>query len=123
MVMNKLYGGIAVTLNNWENHRTETEYEDHLISKVFLFQTVNSFSSLVFIAFIKGSFKMLGKDTACANGSCMGELATQLSSIFVTQIIVNNVRRRTLAAQRPAFTVCFTDFGSGGAAYQDVAQV
>lgn len=36
-----------------ENHRTDTEYEDNLIAKTFMFQFVNSYASLVYIAFIK----------------------------------------------------------------------
>jgi hypothetical protein len=28
MVMNAIYAKVAVALNNWENHRTDTEYED-----------------------------------------------------------------------------------------------
>ena len=31
----------------------DTEYEDYLISKIFLFQIVNSFSSLSYLAFVK----------------------------------------------------------------------
>ena len=36
-----------------ENHRTDTEYEDNLIAKTFMFQFVNSYASLIYIAFIK----------------------------------------------------------------------
>lgn len=36
-----------------ENHRTDTAYEDNLIAKTFMFQFVNSYASLVYIAFIK----------------------------------------------------------------------
>ena len=28
MIMNAIYAKVAVALNNWENHRTDTEYED-----------------------------------------------------------------------------------------------
>ena len=37
-VFGRIYEAVAVTLNNWENHRTETEYEDSLIIKNFAFQ-------------------------------------------------------------------------------------
>ena len=46
-VLNSVYKTVAIGLNNYENHRTETEYEDALICKVFLFQFVNSFSSFM----------------------------------------------------------------------------
>jgi hypothetical protein len=37
-VFGRIYEAVAVALNNWENHRTETEYEDSLIIKNFAFQ-------------------------------------------------------------------------------------
>lgn len=70
MILNNLYSRVAVRLNDLENHRTRTEYEDHLIVKVprrhlgstappsftldralqvFCFQFANNFSSLFYI--------------------------------------------------------------------------
>lgn len=49
---NLLYQSIAVKLNNQENHRTDSEYEDNLIVKVFCFQFINSYASCFYIAFI-----------------------------------------------------------------------
>lgn len=40
-------------LHSQENHRTDTAYEDNLIAKTFMFQFVNSYASLAYIAFIK----------------------------------------------------------------------
>ncbi|CAM9653012.1 unnamed protein product, partial [Phaeothamnion confervicola] len=37
-VMNLVYGSMAIALNDHENHRTDTAYEDALIAKTFLFQ-------------------------------------------------------------------------------------
>lgn len=37
-----------------EMHRTQTEYEDNLTLKVFIFQFMNFFSSIFYIAFFKG---------------------------------------------------------------------
>lgn len=37
-------------------HKTKTEFDNHLTFKVFLFEFVNTFSSLFYIAFIKGKF-------------------------------------------------------------------
>jgi Calcium-activated chloride channel len=37
-ILNFIYGFIATALNDHENHRTDTEYEDNLIAKVFIFQ-------------------------------------------------------------------------------------
>ena len=37
-------------------HRTETEFENQLTLKIFIFQFVNYYSSIFYIAFIKGKF-------------------------------------------------------------------
>ena len=37
-----------------ELHRTQTEYDDSFITKMYLFQFVNFYSSLFYIAFFKG---------------------------------------------------------------------
>ena len=39
-----------------ELHRTQTEHEDSLISKTYIFQFVNYYSSLFYIGFFKGRY-------------------------------------------------------------------
>lgn len=39
-----------------EMHRTQTEFDDNLTFKVFIFQFVNYYSSIFYIAFFKGRF-------------------------------------------------------------------
>ena len=39
-----------------EMHRTQTEYDDNLTFKVFIFQFINFYSSIIYIAFFKGKF-------------------------------------------------------------------
>jgi hypothetical protein len=55
---------MAIKLNNFENWRTDTEYEDNLIAKTFVFQFVNSYAALIYIAFIKVSFNQDSKEPA-----------------------------------------------------------
>lgn len=57
-------------------YRTDTEYDDALIAKMFAFSFINSYASLFFIAFIKWN---LGEKCA---GPCLAELAYQLAIIF-----------------------------------------
>src|SRR5690554_3240474 len=52
-VMNFAYGVVADALTDRENHRTDTQYEDSLIAKLFLFQFVNSYASLFYVAFVQ----------------------------------------------------------------------
>ena len=52
-VFSQVYEKIAYMLTNWENHRTQTVYDDSLIIKLFAFQFVNNYASLLYIAFFK----------------------------------------------------------------------
>lgn len=70
-------------LTDWENHETDTTFNDALATKLFLFQFVNSYNSLFYIAFLKGSLE------GCADNDCMSELEIQLSTIFITNILMN----------------------------------
>ena len=55
------------SLNNFENHRTDTEYEDAMIMKYLCFQFVNSFSSFYYIAFIASYVTVLGGENVIVN--------------------------------------------------------
>lgn len=37
-------------------HKTQTEFENQLTLKIFIFQFVNFYSSIFYIAFVKGNF-------------------------------------------------------------------
>jgi heme/copper-type cytochrome/quinol oxidase subunit 2 len=84
-VLNYFYGYCAEALNDNENHRTDTEYEDALIAKVFIFQYVNSYAPLFYIAFIK---PLIPSIDPCLNNDCMKELQTTLGTMFLTNIVV-----------------------------------
>jgi anoctamin-10/anoctamin-7 len=100
MVMGHVWTKIADTLNDWETHRTDTEYEDHLIVKTSLFQFINHYTALFYIAFIKGSIPIIpgiNQVDQCIFGGKLGpqlcdkELAQQLAIIFLTQMFVGNM--------------------------------
>eukprot|EP00322_Chrysochromulina_rotalis_P026772 CAMPEP_0115874298 /NCGR_PEP_ID=MMETSP0287-20121206/24462_1 /TAXON_ID=412157 /ORGANISM="Chrysochromulina rotalis, Strain UIO044" /LENGTH=1141 /DNA_ID=CAMNT_0003329431 /DNA_START=17 /DNA_END=3442 /DNA_ORIENTATION=- len=55
VTMNGFYVKLATALNDLENYRTETEYQDQLILKVVVFQFINSYISLLYIAFLKAA--------------------------------------------------------------------
>jgi len=60
MILNRVYRMVAVKLNDWENHRTHSYYYDNLLFKIFLFQFVNSYTSLYYIAFFKKNTTLWG---------------------------------------------------------------
>lgn len=86
-VFNMIYQMVAIKLNDFENRRTDTEYEDSLIAKTFMFQFVNSYSPLFYIAFAK---PFLADVDPCLD-NCMVELQTGLSSIFLTRLATGSV--------------------------------
>ena len=83
--LNVFYSSIVTYLNEYENYRTHTEYEDALITKVFIFHFVNSYAACFYIAFVK---PMLPSIDPCMNDDCMGELKFTLAIIFVLQLLL-----------------------------------
>lgn len=86
-VLNFSYMKIVYDLNDYENHRTATEYEDALVAKVFTFQLVNSFAALTYISFIKGWIGMTIIHCLGPRGNCTGDVATTLSTVFISREI------------------------------------
>lgn len=89
MFFNNIYGYIAIRLNELENYRTETEYENSLITKVFAFTFINSYASLYYIGFFR-HYESTTSDLYCTAEDCMEDLEEQLAIIFLTQIFVSN---------------------------------
>jgi len=84
MLFSMGYRTVAKKLTDWENHRTESEYENNLIIKNFIFQFVNSYISLFYIAFLKENVDLFGFPRTPCSPDCMTELAVQLGTIFIT---------------------------------------
>ena len=59
-----------------ENHRTQTQYNDMLIIKLFAFQFVNSYTSLYYIAFFRGVSSSPYRSTG--NGKVLGSRLKKL---------------------------------------------
>lgn len=47
---------MAVYLTELEYLRTQTEFDESLTLKIYLFQFINYYSSIVYMAFLKGKF-------------------------------------------------------------------
>ncbi|KAJ1451508.1 calcium-activated chloride channel-domain-containing protein [Pelagophyceae sp. CCMP2097] len=99
LVTNALFMPFATYMNNEENHRTETEYEDQLIAKVFLFQFVNSYCSLFYVGM---AMAPLARNVAAAQPSwkmerfscapwCLDGVGNLLGTIFITRVILGNI--------------------------------
>ncbi|GFY69158.1 anoctamin-7 [Trichonephila inaurata madagascariensis] len=101
MALGRVYEKLAFKLTQWEMHRTQTDFDDNLTFKVFIFQFINFYSSIFYIAFFKGRFvgypghynKMLGlRNEECGNSGCLMELAQQLAIIMIGKQIINNAQ-------------------------------
>jgi len=97
--MNTIWNKVALFLTNWENYRTETEYSNALIYKIFSLYFVNSYTSLFYIAFFKGSGRIFGSAEladSCKTGriitvlgqGCMDEVTIQLVTILLTNMFI-----------------------------------
>ena len=54
IICNFIYDFISLKLTDWEMHRTQEEYDRSLTFKSYIFQFVNFYSSIFYIAFFKG---------------------------------------------------------------------
>ena len=101
-VLKYAYNKLAVWLTNWENPATRTIYEDKFTMKMALFQFVNTFSSIIYIAFFKSEIivgtpgryrRILGKYRmdGCSEQGCFLELGIQIAIIMVGQQIIGNI--------------------------------
>ncbi|CAJ1942244.1 unnamed protein product [Cylindrotheca closterium] len=51
MTLNKIYRKIATKLTDWENHQSQTDYDNSLILKRFLFEAFDCYIALFYLAF------------------------------------------------------------------------
>merc|ERR1712071_445143 len=56
---NFYYRRLITRLTEWENHRTESQFECNRVTKLVLFEFVNNFMSLFYIAFYLQDIAML----------------------------------------------------------------
>ncbi|XP_028666516.1 anoctamin-6 [Erpetoichthys calabaricus] len=102
MILNMVYEKVAIMITDFELPRTQTDYENSLTLKMFLFQFVNYYSSCFYIAFFKGKIVgypkspvyWLGKyrNEECDPSGCLVELTTQLTIVMGGKAIWNNIQ-------------------------------
>ncbi|KAH8053243.1 intracellular chloride channel [Aureococcus anophagefferens] len=87
----------ATRMNFIENHRTETAFEDNLIAKVFVFQFVNSYGALFYVAMAQGPLSFtIGQSQPwktqrfqCAP-HCLNDVGALLGTIFIIRVVMGN---------------------------------
>lgn len=83
-IMTKIYGVVSIFLNDQENHRTDIEYENSLIVKTMIFQFVNNYSALFYVAFLKDNIE------GCTI-SCMYELEYTVAIVYCSRLFIGNL--------------------------------
>ncbi|KAB0797482.1 hypothetical protein PPYR_08475 [Photinus pyralis] len=76
-IINVKYKTLATYLTNWENHRTASQFDRHRVIKLIMFEFVNTFMSLFYIAFVKQDLEIL---------------KTQLATMLIVQQAINNIQ-------------------------------
>ncbi|XP_040578959.1 anoctamin-10 [Lepeophtheirus salmonis] len=61
MIFNRYYLHMAHYMTEWENHRTQEQFEKWVVYKLVIFESVNTFLSLFYITFVLGDLKVLKK--------------------------------------------------------------
>eukprot|EP00055_Hartaetosiga_balthica_P000497 m.136725 g.136725 ORF g.136725 m.136725 type:complete len:948 (+) comp10869_c0_seq1:30-2873(+) len=98
---NFLYNIIAIFLTDWENHERQSDYENSLASKVFMFQFVNNYASLFYVAFAKTSVttrpdrmhEIFGyTPDSCSEYGCLIEITILLAVIMVGRQAFDNIK-------------------------------
>ena len=102
IIMKMVYNKVAVWLTDWENPPTRTDYENSFTLKMYMFQFVNTYASVFYIAFFKAGhvigtpsryeriadkFRMDG----CSEQGCFLELCVQLLILMVGQQVIGIV--------------------------------
>ncbi|KAI5725304.1 hypothetical protein M8J77_013668 [Diaphorina citri] len=99
-ILNLVYARLATYMTEFEYLRTQTEFDESLAIKIYLFQFVNYYTSIFYIAFLKGKF--IGypakytrvfnlRQEECSPGGCFMELSIQLAVIMVGQQTFNSI--------------------------------
>ncbi|KAM3587568.1 uncharacterized protein V6R79_009077 [Siganus canaliculatus] len=102
LILDEIYGAVAVWLTELEIPKTETNFEERLILKAFLLKFMNAYAPIFYVAFFKGRFAGRPGNYVyvfndyrmeeCAPGGCLIELCIQLSIIMLgKQLIQNNI--------------------------------
>lgn len=100
-VLGFVYLRLAKRLTDLEFHRTQKAWENSFTVKMFAFQFINYYSSLFYIAFVKGNFvgrpgrynrdQFGNRFEECMKSGCFIELAVQLTVIMVGTQSLGNV--------------------------------
>jgi hypothetical protein len=89
-IANLVFHEVAKRLNTWENHRTDRDFETHLLAKTFIFKCGSTFGPLFYILFLKRHSHLFGMEMDCMGGDCMVDLTCQLAMFYFVKLVFGN---------------------------------
>jgi len=81
--LNYVIRHVSEVLTSRENHRTDILHEESVVKKMVVLQSINSYSSLIYIAFLA---KYVDQ---CPSDGCMSVVALNILVVFLTSIVIN----------------------------------
>ena len=101
-IMQIIWQNVSVRLNDAENYSTNTEWEDALTLKTFIFSFVNNYAGCFFIMFVQvhhgiaqdwlgSSDEFVFGQCGQKNGGCMRVLGVNLVIVFISKLIFGNL--------------------------------
>ena len=90
-----IYVSSKEALNEFENHKTQTDYEDSIIRKNAIFTFTNSLVSFYYLAFVAGKnlavlFGYPPEDGCAGYKHCMEALMFNLGSVLIINLIIQS---------------------------------
>jgi len=98
-----VFGFVANFLNDFENWRTEEQYQDALITKTYGYGFVNNFFPIIFVAFIANWVQPFGADVSCGN-ACTDYVVILVGVIYLQNAVVNAVITMFFSGSAPKST-------------------
>mmetsp|Transcript_53997 Transcript_53997/g.94791 ORF Transcript_53997/g.94791 Transcript_53997/m.94791 type:complete len:743 (-) Transcript_53997:149-2377(-) len=95
-ILNNVFTSIAKDLTEREQHRTQSEHQNHLLAKTIIFKFVNCYCSLYYIAFFKEHGHLFGMPMTCMynerleQNDCLRDLGWQLAVFIIVRLTLQN---------------------------------
>jgi len=90
-LMNGMLGSIARWLTQFENHRTNSEYDNNRLAKVMGFKFINSYFVLYYVAFFKKHSVLFGDEMKCVRNDCFVDMQSQLAVFVFFRLTISNI--------------------------------
>jgi len=89
-ITNALLAELAIKLTELENHRTETEHNTHMLSKVMVLKFICTYCVLYYTAFFKHHVSLFGTPMECWKDDCILDLQWQLGIFVMFRLTISN---------------------------------